>query len=195
MPIGQHDDCGLLAIRNATLDDSLNLDGLLGVMRPLQEDLEESVVSADTNFLEEGTGNFNGIGLMHYLESRGYACVLGRTHMSDLLELLCLSLTSRVVGVVWHEGSKTTGHWLCASYSHSEVDFNRRAWFHKDSVGPQGSRQGRASPGPAALGPLFFAGPGSPGPAGPRCSQPCRVRAGPRAMKEFKWTHSSDSDL
>ena len=136
MPIGQHDDCGLLAIRNATLDDSLNLDGLLGVMRPLQEDLEESVVSADTNFLEEGTGNFNGIGLMHYLESRGYACVLGRTHMSDLLELLCLSLTSRVVGVVWHEGSKTTGHWLCASYSHSEVDFNRRAWFHKDSVGP-----------------------------------------------------------
>ena len=56
--------------------------------------------------------------------------------MSDLLELFCLSLTSRVVGVVWHEGSKTTGHWLCASYSHSEVDFNRRAWFHKDSVGP-----------------------------------------------------------
>ena len=39
--------------------------------------------------------------------------------MSDLLELLCLSLTSRVVGVVWHEGSKPTGHWLCASYSHS----------------------------------------------------------------------------
>lgn len=130
------DDCGLLAIRNATLDDSLNLDGLLSVVRPPQKDLQESVVSTDTNFLEEGTGNFNGIGLMHYLESRGYACVLGRTHMGDLLELLCLSLTSRVVGVVWHEGSKTTGHWLCASYSHSEVDFNRRAWFHKDSVGP-----------------------------------------------------------
>ena len=111
LPIGQHDDCGLLAIRNATLDDSLNLDGLLSVVRPLQKDLEESIVSAETNFLEEGTGNFNGIGLMHYLESRGYACVLGRTHMSDLLELLCLSLTSRVVGVVWHEGSKTTGHW------------------------------------------------------------------------------------
>ena len=117
MPIGQHDDCGLLAIRNATLDDSLNLDCLVSVVRPLQKDLEESVVSAETNFLEEGTGNFNGIGLMHYLESRGYACVLGRTHMSDLLELLCLSLTSRVVGVVWHEGSKTTVHWLCASYS------------------------------------------------------------------------------
>ena len=115
----QHDDCGLLAIRNATLDDSLNLDGLLSVVRPLQKDLEESVVSADTNFLEEGTGNFNGIGLMHYLESRGYACVLGRTHMSDLLELLCLSLTSRVVGVVWHEGSKTTGHWLCARLTHT----------------------------------------------------------------------------
>ena len=47
------DDCGLSAIRNAILDDSLNLDGLLSVMRPLQEDLKESVVSADTNFLEE----------------------------------------------------------------------------------------------------------------------------------------------
>ena len=58
----------------------------------------------------------------------------------------------------------------------------------------QGSRQGRASPGPAALGSPFFAGPGSPGPPGPRCSQPCRVRASPRAMKDFKWAHSSDSD-
>ena len=47
----------------------------------------------------------------------------------------------------------------------------------------QGSRQGRASP--AALGPPFLAGPGSPGPAGPRCSQPCRVRAGSRARKAF----------
>ena len=53
LPIGQHDDCGLLAIRNATLDDSLNLDGLLSVVRPLQKDLEESVVSADTSFLEK----------------------------------------------------------------------------------------------------------------------------------------------
>ena len=71
----------------------------------------------------------------------------------------------------------------------------------------QGSRQGRASPGPAALGPPFLAGPGSPGPAGPRCSQPCRVRAGPRAMVDFKCdkifykaymtveNYSSDSDI
>ena len=65
--LGKHDDCGLLANRNATLDDSLNLDGFLSVLRPLQKYFEESVVSADTNFLEEGTGNFNGIGLMHYL--------------------------------------------------------------------------------------------------------------------------------
>ena len=65
--LGKHDDCGLLAIRNATLDDSLNLDGLLSVVRPLQKDFEVSVVSADTDFLEDGTGNFIGIGLMHYL--------------------------------------------------------------------------------------------------------------------------------
>ena len=39
----------------------------------------------------------------------------------------------------------------------------------------QGRCQGRASPGPAALGPPFL--------------------AGPRAMKDFKWPHSSDSDL
>ena len=58
-------------------------------------------------------------------------------------------------------------------------------WGDSLSTCDQGSRQGRASPGPAALGPPFLAGPGSPGPAGPRCSQPCRVRAGPRARKAF----------
>ena len=50
----------------------------------------------------------------------------------------------------------------------------------------QGRRQGRASPGPAALGPPFLAGPTNPGPAGPRVFQPCRVRPGPRAMVDFK---------
>ena len=49
----------------------------------------------------------------------------------------------------------------------------------------QGRCQGRASPGPAALGSPFFAGPGSPGPPGPRCSKPSRVRASPRAMKDL----------
>ena len=53
-------------------------------------------------------------------------------------------------------------------------------------VSKQGRRQGRASPGPAALGSPFLAGPTNPGPAGPRVSWPCRVRAGPRALGDFK---------
>ena len=56
--------------------------------------------------------------------------------MSDLLEFLCLSFKSRVAGVLWHEGANIDGHWLCASYAHSDVAFNDRCWVQKDTVGP-----------------------------------------------------------
>ena len=73
---------------------------------------------------------------MQYLESRGYCCVVGHGHLSDLLELLCLSFKSHLCGVVWHEGADLKGQWLCASYFHSEVAFDERVWYRKDSVGP-----------------------------------------------------------
>ena len=129
-------DCGLAAIRNVTTDPLLNLDDLLITVRPLQTDLEARTGSVPVNFLAEGIGNFNGAGLMQYLESRGYCCVVGHGHLSDLLELLCLSFKSNLCGVVWHEGANVEGHWLCASYVHSEVGIDERVWFHKDSVGP-----------------------------------------------------------
>lgn len=129
-------DCGFAAIRNVTVDRSLKFDDFLRVVRPLQVDLEKRTGAVLANFLAEGTGDFNGIGLMGYLESRGYGCVQGTAHMSDLLEFLCLSFKSRITGVVWHEGADLKGHWLCASYFHSEVAFDERVWYRKDSVGP-----------------------------------------------------------
>ena len=73
---------------------------------------------------------------MQYLESRGYCCVVRLGHLSDLLELLCLSFKSHLCGLVWNEGGNVEGHWLCASFVHSEVGIDERVWFHKDSVGP-----------------------------------------------------------
>ena len=59
---------------------SLKFDALLSVVRPLQADLEsslklpgaESTGMPHVNFLEEGIGDFNGIGLMRFLDSDNY---------------------------------------------------------------------------------------------------------------------------
>ena len=122
-------DCGLAAIRNVTTDPLLNLDDLLSIVRPLQKDLEAQTGSVLVNFLAEGIGDLNGARLMQYLESCGYCCVVRLGHLSDLLELLCLSFKSHLCGVVWKEGGNVEGHWLCASFVHSEVGIDERVWF------------------------------------------------------------------
>ena len=127
-------DCGLGAIRNVTVDETLTLDALLQSIRPKQQQHENLVSTADLNYLTEGKGDFNGVGMAEYLQENAYECVLGRNHTDELLELLCLTFKRRVFGVVWHVGANRSSHWLCASYEHSEVPFNQRSWFKKDSI-------------------------------------------------------------
>ena len=47
-----------------------------------------------------------------------------------------MTFKRRVLGVVWRVGANRSSHWLCASYEHSEVPFNQRSWFKKESIGP-----------------------------------------------------------
>ena len=137
-------DCGLCAIKNVTVDATLTLSNLLAVVRPLQE----KKVGGGADFLDEGNGDFNGQGLVAFLEENGYQCAFGRGHLIELLEMLCLTpIGARFMGVVWHvpgepqhdfteQSEHTThlascccaGHWLGASYEHSSRPFAERRW-------------------------------------------------------------------
>ena len=64
-------DCGLCAIRNVTGNKSLSLVGLLEMVRPMQLQITPADSTGGSNYLTEGHGDFNGIGLMKYLEVNG----------------------------------------------------------------------------------------------------------------------------
>lgn len=57
-----------------------------------------------------------------------------------LIEQLCSATKSRVCGVVWREGAvsddgaATDGHWLGATYEHSDKPLAQRRWYEKDSI-------------------------------------------------------------
>ena len=52
-------------------------------------------------------------------------------------------LGERVCGVIWRlgevgdDGTATGGHWLGATYEHSEKPLAQRRWFKKDSLAPE----------------------------------------------------------
>ena len=117
--------------------------------------VQEKKVGGGADFLEEGSGDFNGQGLVAFLEENGYQCAFGRGHLIGLLEMLCLTpIGARFMGVVWHVPSEPqhdfteesehiahlvsccrAGHWLGASYEHSSRPFAERRWFLKESMG------------------------------------------------------------
>ena len=124
-------DCGLCAAKNVTSDKTLTLPGILEVARRLQAAREPG---DGANFLDEGSGNFNGRAIIEYLEINGYHCVTALGHTGDLIDYFCIILPRRILGVMWHIGdSALTGHWVGASFNHTSG-----GWYFKDSQDASG---------------------------------------------------------